>query len=566
MTLMAVLVFGLVLAGSTFKTFEDYFVRWANLPGLYYQNQGDVADMARRLDVLSDDGKPVYVHMLNWYHPTVQVLTRHYERLKWVQGDSVLVLPPTPAVYAWPRDSWPDQSWLDRFLPARARVIQTGPDGSPAFMIYSLDEPVTISPTHPLSGTFGGVVEAIGYDVLRDRPSGGRMDMVVYWRILRRPDQNDLTSLITLSDAWGAEWGRDSSAVYPSSQWSPGEIMAQRVRVQTEDGTPPGDHYMLKFGWWSPAKDQRLPRLDSQGQFAGMTVSAEPITLTHRVRTLDLSAVNIPRRLKAEFGALALLGASEWPDSLRQGQSEFITLYWQALAAPQANHDVTIQMRSAEGEGQVRALASGGPVHGTYPTTQWETGEFIADRIAVRIPPDAPPGVYTLEVKVDDGPPLPLARFDVQSIARQWTLPAVSRPMSVTFGSQIALVGYDLKSPISTPQKNGGQALESQIELVLYWQSLHDAEIDYTVFVHVVDEKGVILAQRDAMPMNGNYPTSLWQPGEFITDIHALSLPTDLPSGRYTLQVGLYNVETGARLLIAEGQDRIALDSISVTR
>jgi hypothetical protein len=131
------------------------------------------ADMARYLDSLPNAGQPLCSHA-HWHHPTVQVLMRDDDRLKWVQGDGVLVFPPGPAVYAWPRDSWPDESWISRFFPPQTGLTRPGPDGSPAFAVYSLDRPLVISPTHPLSGTFGGIIEAIGYDVLRDRPSGGR--------------------------------------------------------------------------------------------------------------------------------------------------------------------------------------------------------------------------------------------------------------------------------------------------------------------------------------------------------------------------------------------------------
>jgi hypothetical protein len=438
-------------------------------------------------------------------------------------------------------------------------VTRPGPDGSPAFAVYSLDKPPVISPTYSLSGTFGGIIQAIGYDVLRDRPSGGKTDVVVYWRVLHKPDRKDYGTLITLSDAWGAEWGQGGEALYPSDQWTPGEIIAERIRVQTEDGTPPGSHYTLKLGWWSPSTGQRLPRLDSQGQFAGIAVEAGPITVTRRVRPLDVSAASIPNRLKAEFGGLALLGTSDWPASLQQGESAFMTLYWQALSAPLPDHALVLQMRPTGTAGEPRVLARSAPVHGTYPTSQWQVGEFVADRLALRVPPDTPPGTWTLEVVADDRAAQSLARFDVQPVARNWAAPVISQPMSVTLGSQVALAGYDVKSQISNV---GSQT----VMLTLYWQAVGEMDTDYTVFVHLVDGNGTVWGQHDSVPMNGTYPTTLWQPGEFVTDAHPLTLPPDLPPGDYRLEVGMYQVETGLRLAVAGSGDKIALDKISLAR
>jgi hypothetical protein len=89
---------------------------------------------------------------------------------------------------------------------------------------------------------------------------------------------------------------------------------------------------------------------------------------------------------------------------------------------------------------------------------------------------------------------------------------------------------------------------------------------DYTVFVHLVDRNGAVRGQHDSPPMDGTYPTTLWQPGEFVTDAHLLTLPADLPPGDYVLEVGLYRVETGTRLEVAGDGDKVMLDKISVSR
>lgn len=551
---LATAALALTLGASAIKTFQDY-VHWASQPQLYYENDGDLADMAEYLNSLEDNERALYVSAPDYRHPTVAALARNYDRIKWVQGGELFVFPPGPAIYAWPRAAMPDSLWLELFFSPESRVTQgNGPDGAPAFLAHARTGPPAIAPTHPLSVTFGGVIQAIGYDVLRDRPSGGRTDVAVYWRTLRKPDRGDYSEFVTLEDAWGMQWAQGGSFAYPSEQWAPGEIIAERVRVQTEDGTPPGS-YVLEIGWWSAATGQRLPVLDAQGRFAGTTIPIGPITVTRRTRALDLSAVHISHRLDAAWNGLKLLGFEQWPATVRQGETEFVTLYWQAGKAPLPDHRVTLQMRGADQ--RVTTLADDGPVHGRYPTSQWQAGELVADRLALRIPPDTPPGSFALEVQVDGWTAQSLGRFDVEAVARNWAPPASSHPMSVTLGNQVALVGYEAKCQMSN-------AKCQNVTLTLHWRALQEMAESYTVFAHLVDGNGEVRAQRDSAPMSGAYPTTLWQPGEYVTDVHTIAIPPDLPPGDYALEVGLYLANTGARLPVAGNGDRILLEKVNL--
>jgi hypothetical protein len=62
--------------------------------------------------------------------------------------------------------------------------------------------------------------------------------------------------------------------------------------------------------------------------------------------------------------------------------------------------------------------------------------------------------------------------------------------------------------------------------------------------VHVTDPQGNILAQADAQPLGGRYPTSAWSVGDTVVDEHVLRVPP----GDHRVAVGLYLLETGRRL------------------
>ncbi len=102
----------------------------------------------------------------------------------------------------------------------------------------------------------------------------------------------------------------------------------------------------------------------------------------------------------------------------------------------------------------------------------------------------------------------------------------------------------DKGNPISTGDVLTNRKSKTQ-NLKLIWQTNAIPPTDYTVFVHLLDPDDNLIAQADSPPANGAYPTSLWDPGEIIVDEHAIG---DLPPGHYTLQVGLYQPETGERL------------------
>ena len=74
-------------------------------------------------------------------------------------------------------------------------------------------------------------------------------------------------------------------------------------------------------------------------------------------------------------------------------------------------------------------------------------------------------------------------------------------------------------------------------------------------FVHVLDAANNLVAQFDGPPLEGLRPTSQWPPGALIVDRRTLRLPADLPSGSYTLMVGLYDPTSMARATVVPAGD-----------
>ena len=89
------------------------------------------------------------------------------------------------------------------------------------------------------------------------------------------------------------------------------------------------------------------------------------------------------------------------------------------------------------------------------------------------------------------------------------------------------------------------------VTLQFQWDALTTPAADYTLFVHVVDAAGTLVAQQDQPPLGGFAPTHTWQPGQRIADTVTLTLPPDLAPGNYTVRAGLYTGD--ARLPVSQG-------------
>jgi len=82
------------------------------------------------------------------------------------------------------------------------------------------------------------------------------------------------------------------------------------------------------------------------------------------------------------------------------------------------------------------------------------------------------------------------------------------------------------------------------------------------VFTHLLDSKSSVVAQRDAEPADNLRPTTSWQAGEQILDNYGIAIPDGLPTGSYTLEIGMYD---GDRRSVFDGKtDHLILGPVEV--
>ena len=351
--------------------------------------------------------------------------------------------------------------------------------------------------------------------------------------MLNKPDRGDYATFAQLRDAWGFEWGKGGSFDYPAEQWTPGEIIVNRIDVPIVAGAPPGD-YELRAGWFSPATNQRLNSVAPDGGFGGTVARLSPIPidqLTTAATRLDIGA-----RIDREGApGLKLLGYTQETSEAQTGAPIYVTLYWQREAALQ-DGPLTLQLTSCGCANQPKTttvLTTTLPVHGTYPFSQWQPGEIVADRYRLRVPFDAASGDYTLAVSLGSGEPIELGAVNVWQGDRVLSEPPIDHRLETKLDDAIELVGYNLAQT------------DQAIKLTLIWRALKLIDEDYTVFTHVLDRSAQQIAGKDNQPINGTYPTSQWMPGEYVVDEYMI--PVKAPDD-FAIEAGLYDPETGARL------------------
>lgn len=154
----------------------------------------------------------------------------------------------------------------------------------------------------------------------------------------------------------------------------------------------------------------------------------------------------------------------------------------------------------------------------------------------------------------------PAAQKTIDHLGAQWVvdeLPKTSVIQPAQFDPGITILGYEAPA-VSEPGR--------PLCVTLYWQTETESSVDYTVFMHLVAEDGFVQAQSDSQPVFGYHPTSAWQAGDVVVDLHCLVAPAGLAEGVYTLRTGLYSAKSGERVsLIDPVSADHALDLAEIT-
>ena len=234
------------------------------------------------------------------------------------------------------------------------------------------------------------------------------------------------------------------------------------------------------------------------------------------------------------FGELGLMGYDYGALILRPGHMIPVSLTWAGTA------------EGARARLDLVSLTA----HLFEPAPVWSTMEAPIEAhwtsVGLPLPADLPPGQYALRLTVldEEGPVTP--RTASGTGMGGLTLMPVYILMGHPGGSDAPALGHygppEEPAVIALLGAEARPAGEGLVEATLTWRCERQAPLNYYLSLRVLDAEGAQIASRDLPPLLGGYPTSLWRPGEQVTDRVLVPLPADAPSMEtYGLEVVLYD-------------------------
>jgi hypothetical protein len=191
------------------------------------------------------------------------------------------------------------------------------------------------------------------------------------------------------------------------------------------------------------------------------------------------------------------------------------------------------------------------PFSGGYNSNRWQPGDRLSIPLRLSSPSDLLPGSYRLGVLVYDTEQGKAISYhnasdpDHPEVVAGWLrwgtpptphdlLPILTDLEPVLWENGVQLKQLAIPSQVT--------AVGEAVPVQLTWQTSQNISRDLTLFLHLVDETGALVTQLDRQPFYGRFPTSVWIPGEQLTDQYDIPLPDDLPVGSYSLRLGFYDL------------------------
>jgi 4-amino-4-deoxy-L-arabinose transferase-like glycosyltransferase len=564
-------VMGLVLGGlvtvETALTVSTYFGRWANDPSTYFAYLGQ--DRAVAAAINRAPATVRYVVPLNdrWralggkYTFDFLVSDRSQVLFFFPQADDAIArltaLVNTPDIrqvrVVWMTegdDVSADPQRLTALLLSQAAqplAGESGPGYTTEDFVLATPAPIQLhlpAPAKPTAVLFQNVagqgLYLTGWNVAQNTAAagahltaGGWGTVALQWSATTTPPTALLRVSLRLMDAYRQPVGQADSDLVDTTprynpDWPPGHTAITYHPLEAAPGTPPGTYTLVLIVYEADTR-QRLTTTAAGG------VPREMVPLGHvRVAApLPMAPaytppLTLPRPLTVADG-LTLLGHDGLPAQATPGLPLMMALGWD-VSKPQTGRTVEVGLGN-------RILGRLNPT--ALPEGRWRLAQ------PVPVPSDLSPGIYPLLVRSDAASGLTISLGDVTVEAP----PQPTHHLGACFAGGICLEGWRL------------DRADAGLLLTLFWQTGQPLDQDWTVFVHLVDANGALIAQHDAVPDNGRYPTTLWPTGVLIPDRHPLAVSAIHPT--MEVRVGLYLPGSGRRLPLTVGGDVVAWQPVA---
>ncbi len=210
----------------------------------------------------------------------------------------------------------------------------------------------------------------------------------------------------------------------------------------------------------------------------------------------------------------------------------------------------------ATGQDMVENAAAGGEVVGLLGETTLVRyfRDVLGQRADLRVTPaDAEPARYAaIEAALAAGRPVYLTR-DLPGAAARYSLDAAgpliavspkvapgAAPAGQPIGAGVILVA----GQADVRETRAGRS----VRVALIWSAAAPVQEELKVSARLVDAAGRVVAQGDGVPVHFTYPTTAWAPGESISDVYDLALPSAISVETTRALVILYRAADGSEV------------------
>ncbi len=392
----------------------------------------------------------------------------------------------------------------------------------------------------------GGAIELIGHDWRATRPGpegklyvpqesrlegGSTLEVTLFWRAFDVPG-GDHAVTVGVVDGEGRvrvqRQGRHPvGGTYPTSRWQPGQVVADSYRIRLPEALPSGPYRLVAAMSTSPAGADLHQKGIGRVLLAEIEVQ-KPLRWPH-------AGLSVPVRRRCG-DSLVLLG-HDAPLTLTAGEATDIAVQW--LVTDDHAREELPALYLVRADGAIEQIPMW---HNNR--ADWRRGAWVVAQ-------------WTVQADED------LDHLEIRGASWAYRLPtrlAAALPPVADFGA-IHLSEYTY----------GARTLAAggTVRLTLEWEATAGITERYKVFVHVLGQNGLPVAQQDNEPVDGTYPTVRWRRGDRIRDPYAFPLPQDLPPGEYAVEVGLYRISDLTRLPLLDGaqtaiDDKVYLEPIVV--
>jgi hypothetical protein len=326
-----------------------------------------------------------------------------------------------------PQAGWPEQQPF--ISVGNFHLFMVGPDWASSYQLVNgaqmcgriaIDIPprsfTVPAVATPVTATFNDEIQLLGYDLPSRRiPAGGRLPLTLYWQALAYVGE-DYRIFDNLLDQWQQRWGgydRRARDGYSTLLWTPGEVITDAFGVPVDPAAPNGV-YTIDIGLYRQTEQGAvsLP-ITANGQPTGQqSFRLGPIKVGGPPPEVITTNPSPQHELNQLFGQqITLLGYDltlPTQNSQLNPPNLTLTLYWRADAAPTVDYTTFVHLRDSANE--TVAQKDSPPAEGRYPTSLWDAGEVIVDRITLPLS-GLSPGDYTLVVGLYD--PISGARLPI---------------------------------------------------------------------------------------------------------------------------------------------------------